>query len=106
MTFFSLLARSVGVGKAQGKDLPEDNWRVATLVLFWVEFLIFLLLAVVGAARNGMRGLVMAGGEAPRAGEKAVPLAPVPTAAPAVAAAPVTAAPIAAAPVAGVADKV
>jgi hypothetical protein len=70
-------------------------------VLFWVEFLIFLLLAAVGAARNGMRGLVTAGGEAPRAGEKAVPLAPVPIAAPAVAPAPV-----AAAPVVGVADKV
>jgi len=46
---------SVGVGNANGKDLPKNNWRTATLILFWIQFLVYLLIAVAGATRNGMK---------------------------------------------------
>ena len=49
---------SVGVGKASGQGLPQGNWRTATLVLFWIEFLVYLLLAISGAVRNAMVGMV------------------------------------------------
>jgi len=50
---------SIGVGKASGRNLPAGNWRTATLVMFWVEFLLFLLIAISGAVRNAMRGMVV-----------------------------------------------
>ena len=45
----------VGVGKADGEDVPQSYWRHTTLALMWVTFLIHLIQALTSVGRNSMK---------------------------------------------------